>query len=52
MCELVELYILSLLQKKVNKKDNGLYRDEGQQEGQQTFLEKKGYYIHLQNTWL
>ena len=29
MCVLVELYILSLLQKRVNKKDNGLYRDEG-----------------------
>ena len=27
-CELVGLYILSLLQKRVNKKDNGLYRDD------------------------
>ena len=29
MCELVGLYILSPLQKKVNKKDNTLYRDGG-----------------------
>ena len=29
MCELVGLYILPLLQKRVNKKDNGLYRDNG-----------------------
>ena len=28
MCELVRLYILSLLQTKVNKKDNGMYRDD------------------------
>ena len=28
MCEPVRLYILSLLQKKVNKKDNGQYRDD------------------------
>ena len=29
MCELVGLYILSLLQVWLNKKDNGLYRDGG-----------------------
>ena len=29
MCQLVGLYILSLLQKIGHKKDNGLYRDGG-----------------------
>ena len=29
MCELVGLYTLSLLQERVNKKDNGLYLDDG-----------------------
>ena len=29
MCELVELYILSLVQKELSKKDNGLYCDHG-----------------------
>ena len=28
ICEPVVLYVLSLLQKRVNKKDNGLYRDD------------------------
>ena len=29
ICELVGLYILSILQERVNKSDNGLYRDDG-----------------------
>ena len=29
MCELVGLYLSPLLQKRVNKKDNGLYRADG-----------------------
>ena len=29
MCELVELYILLLVQKELSKKDNGLYSDHG-----------------------
>ena len=29
MCELVGLYIVSLPQKRVNKKDNGLHRNDG-----------------------
>ena len=45
MCQLAGLYILSLLQKTVNKKDNGLYRDGGlvvlrKGNGSTTFVER------------
>ena len=65
MCELVGLYTLSLLQERVNKKDNGLHRDDGlvilrNANGRTTDLCRKdiisifktlGFNINIQTNW-